>query len=262
MQHAWTIATRLGCLTLAFGFSHALTFDAIRAQETKVVPTESAKSNDAKKDEAKKEDAAKDSASEKWKPLLKQDSLDGWESTNFGGEGAVEVSEGVLKIERGEPLTGITYKGKDFPLENYELRWKAQRVEGSDFFAGVTFPVGKEHCSFICGGWGGGLVGLSSINGNDASENETARLHSFKNGTWYSFRIRVDANNVTVWMEDKEIIQVERTKKFSLRGEVLKSRPLGYCVFRSMALVKDWEYRLLDDAKVETKAVPKSADPK
>jgi hypothetical protein len=183
-------------------------------------------------------------AKEGWKSLLPKDGIEGWEVTNFGGEGDVENKAGSLMLGRGEPLTGITRLGKDFPLENYELRWSAQRADGSDFFAGVTFPVGKEHCSFICGGWGGGLVGISSINGNDASENETASYRNFKNGEWYQFKIRVDAKNITVWINDEQILEIEReNRKFSVRAEVMRSRPLGYCVFQSKVLIKDWEYR-------------------
>lgn len=183
----------------------------------------------------------------KWKPLMEKDSLKGWEISNFGGEGEVEMKEGVLRLERGEPMTGITTIRKDFPKENYEMRWKASRIDGSDFFAGVTFPVGEEFCSFICGGWGGGLVGLSSINGNDAAENETTGFQQFKNKQWYAFRLRVDKKRITAWIDDKEILQVEReNKKFSLRGEVFKSKPLGYCVFQSIVEVKDWEYQMVE----------------
>ena len=183
----------------------------------------------------------------KWKPLLEKDSLKGWEITNFGGEGTAEVNEGVLRLDRGEPMTGITTIRKDFPKENFEMRWKASRVDGSDFFAGVTFPVGDEFCSLICGGWGGGLVGLSSINNSDASENETTGFQSFKNKQWYAFRVRVDKKTITAWIDDKEILKVEREgKKFSLRGEVFKSKPLGYCVFQSIVDVKDWEYRIIE----------------
>jgi hypothetical protein len=143
-------------------------------------------------------------------------------------------------------MTGITRLGKDFPQENYEMQWSAQRVDGSDFFAGVTFPVGKEFCSFICGGWGGGLVGISSINGNDASENETASFRDFKNKKWYHFKIRVDAIHITVWLDDEQILQVAReNRRFSVRAEVMRSRPLGYCVFQSRVLVKDWQFRAI-----------------
>ncbi len=183
----------------------------------------------------------------KWKPLFEKDSLKGWEITNFGGEGTVEINEGVMRLDRGEPMTGVTTIRKDFPKENFEMRWKASRMDGSDFFAGVTFPVGDEFCSLICGGWGGGLVGLSSINANDASENETTGFRQFKNKQWYAFRIRVDKQHITVWIDDEEVIKTEREgKKFSLRGEVFKSKPVGYCVFQSIVDVKEWEYQSVE----------------
>ena len=131
--------------------------------------------------------------------------------------------------------------------ENFEMQWKAQRLDGSDFFVGITFPVGKEHCSLIVGGWGGGLVGISSIDGNDASENETASYRNFKNGQWYEFKVRVDAKNITVWIDNEQILEVPRgERKFSVRAEVMRSRPLGYCVFQSKVTVKDWVYRTID----------------
>jgi hypothetical protein len=183
----------------------------------------------------------------KWKSLIKSDSLEGWEVTNFGGEGDVEVKDGSLILDMGDPLTGVTSKQKDFPKSNYEMRWKARRIDGSDFFAGITFPIGDEHCSFIAGGWGGGLTGISSINGNDAAENETTGFKEFKNGKWYSFRVRVDKTHVKVWLDDEELISVEREgKKFTLRAEVYKCRPVGYCVFQSKCEIKEWEYQVLE----------------
>lgn len=182
-----------------------------------------------------------------WKALLPASGLEGWERTNFGGEGSVEVRDGVLELGLGDPLTGITRLGKDFPKENYEMQWSAQRVEGSDFFAGVTFPIGTEYASLIAGGWGGGLVGLSSINGNDASENETAHYIQFKNGQWYRLKVRVDPTHVWIWIDDQQLLKVAReNRKFSVRAEVMRSRPLGYCVFQSKVQVKEWEYRVLD----------------
>lgn len=182
-----------------------------------------------------------------WKKLLPDSGLEGWESTNFGGEGQVEVKAGVLTLMPGGPLTGVTKLGKDFPTENFEMQWSAQRVDGSDFFVGVTFPVGKEHCSLIVGGWGGGLVGISSIDGNDASENETASFRNFKNGQWYKFKVRVDAKNITVWMDEEQILEVPRgERKFSVRAEVMRSRPLGYCAYQSKVAVKDWEFRTIE----------------
>jgi hypothetical protein len=61
--------------------------------------------------------------------------------------------------------------------------------------------------------------------------------------------VRVDAQNITVWLDEEQILEVPRgNRKFSVRAEVMRSRPLGYCVFQSKVLVKDWEYRTLEVA--------------
>ena len=81
----------------------------------------------------------------------------------------------------GDPFTGINWTN-DFPKMNYEVALDAMRVMGSDFFCGLTVPVGDTFCSLIVGGWGGSLVGISSLDGMDASENETTKFISFEIG--------------------------------------------------------------------------------
>ena len=73
-----------------------------------------------------------------------------------------------------------------FPKTNYELRLEAMRADGHDFFAGITFPVNDSHCSWIVGGWGGSIVGLSSLDDMDASENDTSISRNFQTGRWYT----------------------------------------------------------------------------
>ncbi len=194
-----------------------------------------------------------------WKPLLKGSDLSGWTKTNFGGEGDVELSGGQLTLGFGDPLTGINYEGKDFPNDNYEMRWEAKRLQGQDFFVGVTFPIGNEFCSLIAGGWGGSLIGISCIDGNDASENETTGSEDFKNNEWYRFRVRVEPDRLLAWINDREVVSVERDgHQFSLRIEVEKSRPLGYCNFQCEAAIRGWEYRHLQDEDADKK--PASGD--
>jgi len=110
-------------------------------------------------------------------------SLDGWEITNFGPQGPVTVSGGQIVLGMGEGCTGITYK-EDFPEVNYKITLDAKRVAGNDFFCGMTFPVEKEPCTLIVGGWGGTTVGLSSINRKDASENQTTTYMNFEKDRW------------------------------------------------------------------------------
>ena len=121
-----------------------------------------------------------------WQPLFDGKTLGSWQSTKFGGEGAVKPENGQIVLETGKSLTGITWAGAELPKTNYEIALQAMRVEGRDFFAGITFPVGDSFCSLILGGWGGSVVGLSSINFLDASENETSQSIDFENGRWYS----------------------------------------------------------------------------
>ncbi len=79
--------------------------------------------------------------------------LTGWEVTNFGPQGPVSVSDDQIILGMGEGCTGITWKG-DFPKVDYEVSLDAKRVEGNDFFCGLTFPAGKDPCTLIIGGWG------------------------------------------------------------------------------------------------------------
>lgn len=117
-----------------------------------------------------------------WQPLFDGKTLANWQTTKFAGDGGVTVENGQIILGTGRPLTGITWAGAELPTTNYEVALEAMRVEGRDFFAGVTFPVADSFCSLILGGWGGTVIGLSSINGMDASENETSQSMEFESG--------------------------------------------------------------------------------
>ena len=93
-------------------------------------------------------------------------SLDGWKKTDFSRAGEVKVEDGTIVMEAGEPMTGITSTRKDLPTTDYELSYEAMRLDGDDFFAAATFPVGKSYITLVNGGWGGNVTGLSSLNGD------------------------------------------------------------------------------------------------
>ncbi|MEO7298675.1 MAG: DUF1080 domain-containing protein, partial [Verrucomicrobiota bacterium] len=110
------------------------------------------------------------------KTLFNGKDLSGWKKTDFGGHGEISVQDGEIRIEMGAELTGINWTNAEvLPKINYEIELDAMKRQGSDFFCGLTIPFSNSFCSFIVGGWGGGVVGISSVNGADASENDTSR---------------------------------------------------------------------------------------
>jgi hypothetical protein len=174
-------------------------------------------------------------------------SLEGWKSTKFGGEGEVEVEDGQIILRAGNSLTGITWTGK-YPKMDYEISLEAKRVDGSDFFCGLTFPVGDKPCTFVVGGWGGGVIGLSSLDGFDASENETTRYQEFENGKWHKIRVRVTEGKIEAWLDDKQVADVETEgRRISIRPEVELSRPLGISSFATTAALRDIQIKQLDE---------------
>ena len=181
---------------------------------------------------------------EGWKPLLDGKSLAGWRETEFGGRGEVECRSNIVVLHVGDPFTGISYTNT-FPQMDYEIALDAMRVSGSDFFCGLTFPVSNSFCSLIAGGWGGSLLGLSSIDGMDASENETTKYMSFEQGKWYRFRIRVTKDRLEAWLDKEKLIDVvTKDRRVSLRaGEIEMSKPLGICSWETTGAIRDVKVR-------------------
>ena len=64
-----------------------------------------------------------------WQPLFDGKTLSNWQSTKFGGEGAVKVENGQIVLEAGTTLSGITWSGPELPTTNYEIALQAMRVE-------------------------------------------------------------------------------------------------------------------------------------
>jgi 3-keto-disaccharide hydrolase len=190
--------------------------------------------------------AAAGAPAQEWKPLFDGKSLDGWRETAFTGRGAVRVDKGSLVLGAGKPLTGITL-ARDFPRTNYEVRFEAARLEGSDFFASLTFPVEDSFCTWVTGGWGGDIVGLSSLGGWDASDNETRSYFTFEKGRWYAFRLEVTPARIRAWIDDRSIVDVEIAgRTVSLRpGEIKLSAPFGFASYATAGALRKIEYRPL-----------------
>ncbi len=188
---------------------------------------------------------------QKWTSLFDGKELGKWKPTEFGTQGEIKVKDGQVVIGFGDGCSGVTWKG-DFPKTDYEISLQAMRVDGSDFFCGLTFPVGSHFCSFIVGGWGGGVVGISSIDGEDASQNDTTQVKSFDKGKWYPIRVRVTQKRLRCWIgDDKMVDEPIAERKLDVRSEVEASEPLGIAAWKTTAAEKDIRYRLLTPEEVK-----------
>jgi hypothetical protein len=184
----------------------------------------------------------------RWKSLFDGKTLKGWKSTNFGGEGDVEVKDGAIIMDQGNDMTGITYAGDDLPKVDYEITLEGKRLKGRDFFCTTTFPVGDTHCSLVMGGWGGATVGISSIDSRDASENATKSLQEFKQDKWYRVRIRVTKDKIACWIDNKQVVDLAtKGKKISVRAECEPCKPFGVATWRTTGAVRDIRVRSLTE---------------
>ena len=175
--------------------------------------------------------------------------LDNWERTDFAGKGEVRIDEnGSLVLEMGAELSGVRWKGKtDLPKIDYEVTLQAKRTMGSDFFCGLTFPFKESHATLILGGWGGSLIGISSLDDFDASENETGDAYVFEDKKWYDVRLRVTEEKLQVWLDDKMVIDTDvEGRKVSMRfGEIEMSVPFGICTYATTGVIRDVKIRKL-----------------
>jgi hypothetical protein len=194
-----------------------------------------------------KKDAKADPADASWKSLFDGKSLKGWKKVDFGGQGEVSVEQGSIVLSMGDAMTGIV-RTEPFPKMDYEIALEGKRIDGIDFFCTTTFPVGESFCSLVVGGWAGSVVGLSSIDHMDASENQTTKVLSFKKDQWYRVRIRVTKEKIEAWIDDKKVVDFATKKhKLTTRMECDLCHPLGIATYATRGAVRNLKVRRVKD---------------
>ncbi len=187
------------------------------------------------------------------KSLFDGKTLTGWKDSGFAGAGEVTVEPNfkgqgpVLRIDAGASLSGITFTNA-VPKTNFEITLEALKVQGNDFFIGLTFPVGEAHATLVLGGWGGATTGISSIDGLDASENDTTKFLGYEKDKWFRIRMKVTPAKLEAWVNDDKVVDQDlKDRRISMRfGEIESSVPLGIATYQTTTVVR----------KVEIKPVP------
>ena len=134
---------------------------------------------------------------EGWEPMFDGKTLAGWRETQFAGRGEVQCKNRMIVLNMGDPFTGIGWTN-DFPKMNYEVALDAMRVSGSDFFCGLTVPVGDTFCSLIVGGLAPGGVNFDakvrreSFEPVDLFHAHIGGMDAFAHGLKIAARIRKD----------------------------------------------------------------------
>lgn len=174
------------------------------------------------------------------------ETLDGWEITSFGTQGLVLVSGGNIVLSYGDGCTGITWQ-KEFQKVNYKVSLEARKTIGNDFFCGITFPVNEQFCSLIIGGWGGPVVGLSCIDGKDASDNETKTMMNFEKDVWYDIQLQVTDSTIIALIDDVKAVNFDyRDRELYVRPEVELSRPFGICSWETTGEIRNIYLEVLE----------------
>jgi hypothetical protein len=169
-----------------------------------------------------------------------------WQPINGAADIKWDDGNQTLWMDFGNELNGVRWTG-ELPQAPYELELEARRMSGNDFFCGLTFPVRseKECVTFVVGGWGGDLVGISSIDGLDASENSTASMQEFEDQRWYRIRVRVETERLQAWIDERQMVDEDITeRKLSLRsGQIEDCAPLGLASWATRAEMRGMRWR-------------------
>ena len=152
---------------------------------------------------------------EGWESLFDGKTLTGWEIVRYGGEGEPYVRNGIIVLPMAVSglMTGLCWVGDPLPANNYIIYYEAMRTAGHDIFAALSFPYGDTFASLIFGGWGGIVNGLSSIDGYDASENETTRHFALNDNQWYQVQLRVTTDSIRAIVGSEQVIDIATAGK-------------------------------------------------
>lgn len=187
-----------------------------------------------------------------WRELFDGESIAGWRPLEFDGFGGeVSIEDGLLTFDRGDPFTAVVTDDPQFepPGTEYEVIVRARKTEGRDFFCALTFPVPEKgaHLTFVAGGWGGTVTGLSNIDDLDANRNSTRTTFEYELNEWYDLRVEVRRGAIRCWVNGAIVVNASIAgREVSLRpGELIECAPFGLGSWRTGAQFESVRIRAL-----------------
>ena len=173
-------------------------------------------------------------------------SLNGWRVLEDGccwDHGEVSARDGTLILAQGAESTSIVWTG-GFPQVDYEVNLEAKRIEGTNSFCHVAFPVGRgRHCFLIVGtGPDGNRACLDRVDGHDSESagNPTSTELAFDQDRWYRIRLRVTGADVDAWIDDMKAIHVRQTDHvLALPAPWSSLRPFGLGTWQTAAAMRN-----------------------
>ncbi len=194
--------------------------------------------------------------SQEWHTLLDGKSLSGWQRLDFEGSGGrIEASNNSILFSRGNPLTAMVVSDRSLmpPAEEYEIILRARKMDGRDFFCALTFPVPSQSacCTFVAGGWGGGVTGISNIDNLDANRNTTRSSLRYETGKWYDLKVEVKRERIRCWVDQRIVVNTLIADKIiSMRpGDIEQCQPFGIASFATTSEFKSLRVRALPPEK-------------
>ena len=180
-----------------------------------------------------------------WQSLFDGKSLEG-HAAQFKGHGPVRVESGNIVLGAGNQMTGLTWNGA-FPKTNYEIRFEAARLQGNDFFASLTFPVGESFCTWVTGGWGGDVVRYFQHRRLGCCRQRNPDLFHLRDRTLVPLETAGIRRPGLAWIDDKQVIKVAIAgRKIGLRFGDMRacSAPLGFASYLTAGGIRS-QYRVV-----------------
>ena len=88
-------------------------------------------------------------------------------------------------------------------------------------------------------------MGISCLDGMDASENETTKFVNFESGHWYRIRLRVTEKRIEGWIDKDKLVDVDISeRRISVRpGDIELSQPIGVAAWQTGAALREIKFR-------------------